>query len=320
MSFEWPLALLALLLVPLLLAAYVVHERRRAAVAARLTTPALLSNLIDRAPGRLRHVPLAVLLVALVAMVLGVARPHATVSVPREDATIVLAVDVSLSMTATDVKPSRLAAARAAAKAFLRKVPGKFRVGVVAFASRAIAALPPTTDRTLAARALESLRSGDGTALGDAVALAAELGRRQHAPDGTVPPTAVLLISDGARMGGATSPQAAARRARALHVPVYTVLVGTEAGVVEVPLTGGFRQIIHVPPRADTLEQLARTTHGDFFTARDDERLREVYEQLGQRLGHKKESREISDFFAGGSAALLLVGGALSGLWFRRVP
>ncbi len=320
MSFHWPLALLGLAAIPLLVAAYVARDRRRTSFAARFGNPALLPNVVDRAPGWRRHLPLAVLLVALAAMVVGVARPHATVTVGREEATVILALDVSRSMSATDVRPSRLSAARSAAAAFLRKVPKQFRVGVVSFASRAVVAVPPTGDRLLVEAALTSLRPGEGTALGDAVALSAQLGQRERASDGRVPPTAVLLISDGAAMGGRTSPQAAAQRARSLHVPVYTVVVGTPTGVVERTLTGGYREIIHVPPSTDTLARLAQTTGGRFYTATNDRRLRDVYERLGSRLGHRKESREITDVFAGGSAALLLVGGVLSALWFRRVP
>jgi Ca-activated chloride channel homolog len=320
MTFDWPIALLGLIAVPLLVALYVLHDRRRTSYAARFGNPALMPNVVDRAPGRRRHLPLALLLVALAAMVVGVARPHATVKVKREEATVILAVDVSRSMKATDVRPSRLEAARFASHAFLRKIPEKFRVGVVSFASRAAVALPPTHDRALARTALSSLRPGEGTAIGDAVQLSAELGQRQRASDGSRPPRAVLLISDGARVGGRILPQAAAQRARTLRVPVYTVLVGTPNGVVEETLPGGFRATIRVPPSPATLQMVARTTGGQFFTALNDERLRQVYEKLGSRLGHREESREITDFFAGGSAALLLAGGALSMLWFRRVP
>jgi Ca-activated chloride channel homolog len=321
MSFQWPIVLLALAALPLLVGLYVLRERRRTHFAARFGNPALLPNLVDRAPGRLlRHLPAAVLLIALAAMVVGVARPHATVSVKREEAIVVLAVDVSRSMKATDIAPTRLDAARAAGRAFLRKVPEKFRIGIVSFASNALVVLAPTADRTLVEAALKTLQPGEGTAIGDAVALAARLGERQRASDGTRPPRAVLLISDGARDGGRLAPRAAAQRAKALHVPVYTVLVGTPNGVVEETIAGGLRQIIRVPPRPETLRLIARTTGGEFFTARDDTRLREVYEKLGTRLGHRKESREVTDLFAGGSAVLLFAGGALSMLWFRRVP
>jgi Ca-activated chloride channel homolog len=319
-TFQTPIALLGLVLVPVLVALYVLHERRRTSYAARFGSPALLPNVVDQAPGRRRHLPLAILLVALAAMVVGVARPHATVNVPREEATVILAIDVSRSMKAKDVQPSRLEAARFAANAFLRKVPEKFRIGVVSFASRAVAALPPTHDRALVREALRSLQPGEGTAIGDAVKLSVELGRRQRAADGSRPPRAVLLISDGARVGGRTAPRTAAELARRMRVPVYTVLVGTPNGVVQETLPGGFQATIRVPPNPATLQLVARTTGGQFFTALNDEGLREVYEKLGSRLGHRREEREITDYFAGGSAALLLFGGALSMLWFRRVP
>jgi Ca-activated chloride channel family protein len=311
MTFQWPLALLALVAIPVLGAVYVRRERGRAGRAAPFVAPALLPNLVPRPPGRLRHVPLAVLLAGLTLLLVGVARPHATVRVPREDATVILAVDTSRSMGAKDVRPTRLAAARSAARAFLAKVPAKYQVGVVAFASRATTALPPTTDRELARTALDALRLGEGTVIGDAVALSTRLARKR--------PTVVVLISDGANEGGRVSPAAAARRARARRIPVYTVLVGTPNGRVERQLPGGFREIVQVPASPQTLQQVARASGGRFFTAATDRRLRTVYEKLGSRLGRRTTSREVTDLFAGGSAALLLAGAALSTLWFRRV-
>jgi Ca-activated chloride channel family protein len=319
-SFASPLALVGLIAVPALVALYVARERRYLRDVSRFGAPALLPNFADRLPGARRHLPWAILLVALAAMVVGVARPHATVTVRREEATVVLAIDVSRSMGARDVRPSRLGAAQIAAHAFVDQVPKKFRIGVVSFASRAVVTLAPTTDRDLVRSAIGSLRTGEGTAIGDAVLLSARLGRRQRAKDGTIPPTSVLLISDGARDGGRIPTDTAARRARRAQVPVYTVLVGTPSGVVEHTLTGGYRETIRVPPSPNTLRQIARTTGGEFFTATDDRRLRRVYEQLGSRLGRKKESREVTDLFAGGSGLLVLAGAALSALWFRRVP
>jgi Ca-activated chloride channel family protein len=320
MSFEWPLALLGLIVVPVLVALYVIRERRRNEYAARFTSPALLPNLVDEAPGWRRHLPLALLLAALTAMVVGVARPHASLSVKREEATVILAIDTSLSMKAKDVSPTRLLAARRAARGFLAKLPKRFRVGIVGFSGRAYVALPPTEDRTLAGSALGSLHPGEGTSLGDAMALSTQLARRQRASDGTLPPTAILVISDGAQMSGRTTPDVAALRARSSHIPVYAILLGTPDGVITVDLAGGFQAQIRVPPSPETLRMVTRVTGGQFFTAPDDSRLRQVYEKLGSRLGHRQQSREITDLFAGGSAALLLFGGALSALWFRRVP
>jgi Ca-activated chloride channel family protein len=319
-SFLWPLALIGLLVVPGLIALHVARERRQTEYAARFTTPGLLPNLVDATPGWRRHLPVALLLVALTAMVVGVARPQATVSVKREQATVILAIDSSLSMKSEDVRPTRLMAAKRAAAAFLVKVPKKFRVGVIGFAGRAYVAVPPTEDRTLARGALDSLHAGEGTALGDAVALAGRLARRERGQDGTVPPTAILVISDGAQMSGRTSPGVAALDARSLRIPIFTVVVGTPDGVVTVDLAGGFKAQIRVPPSPETLKTLSQATGGEFFTAPSVARLRQVYEKLGSRLGRRRETREITDLFAGGSAALLLAGGALSALWFRRVP
>jgi Ca-activated chloride channel homolog len=319
LSFSSPWVLVALLAVPLLVLAYVWYERRRTTDAARFTNPALLPNLVDARPRWRRHLPLAVLLVALTAMIVGVARPHATVSVPRETATVLIAIDASLSMQAQDVKPSRLAVAEGAAKAFIAKVPKKFRIGLVSFTGRPFVILPPTQDRTLAAQALSSIRSGDGTALGDAVKLSVDLARQQRA-DGRAVPAALLVISDGAQMSGRTTPQAAAQLAREHHVPVYAIVLGTADGVVNVPLAGGYKEQIRVPPNPDLLREVTQTSGGELFTATSDSRLREVYERLASRLGHKRQSRELTDVFAGGSGALMLVGGALSLLWFRRIP
>jgi Ca-activated chloride channel homolog len=320
LRFESPYTLLALLVVPLLVWAYVYRERRRVDAARRFGNPDLLPNLVPESPGRRRHLPLALLLLGLTAMLVGIARPHATVKVKREDATVILAIDTSLSMRAKDVKPTRLAAARAAASAFLDRVPDKYRVGIVGFTGRAYVAVPPTQDRSLARMALRSLHPGEGTALGDAVALGLRLAGQQREGDGSRPPTSMLVISDGAQMSGGTTPQAAAQRAREQHVPISTVVLGTQDGVVEVPLADGFTAQLRVPPRPDTLQQLARATGGEYFTATDDARLRDIYKRLGSRLGSRKESRELSDAFAGGAAAFLLLGGGLSALWFRRVP
>jgi len=329
MSFAWPIALAGLVLLPLLVLLYLWSERRRERSRAAFGNPDLLPNVIDREPGRLRYLPVAILLVGLAAMIVGVARPHATVSVPREEATVILAMDVSRSMKAEDVEPTRLDAARAAAEGFLVQVPEKFRVGVVSFATRAAVGVPPTHDRALAEAALDSLSPGEGTAIGDAVALSVRVGQPEQ-PDEegadedeeeqVVPPRAIVLISDGAQDGGSVDPAKAAAEAKKRGIPVHTVLVGTPAGVVEETLTGGFRRIIRVPPSPETLQMLAGATGGQFFTALDDERLREVYEELGSRLGERDESREITDVFAAVASMLLLLGGGLSAFLFRRTP
>jgi Ca-activated chloride channel homolog len=223
-------------------------------------------------------------------------------------------------MGADDVKPTRLEAARRAARGFLDRLPSKYRLAIVGFAGRAYVALPPTDDRDLAVTALRNLHRAEGTSLGDAVALATRIAGRQHASDGSKPPAAIIVISDGAQLSGRTSPAAAALRARQAHIPVYSVLVGTQNGVINVPLVGGFTAQMRVPTSPETLRTVAQVTGGRFFTAPSAAELRTVYEHLGSRLGSRRESREVTNLFAGGSAALLLLGGGLSALWFRRMP
>jgi Ca-activated chloride channel family protein len=306
--------------VPILVGAYVWHERQRDKRASAFTNPALLPNLVERSPGWRRHLPLAIVLVALAALIVGVARPHATVSVKRETATVVLAVDTSRSMKATDLRPNRLAVARATAERFIAQVPRKYRIAVIAFASRAVVALPPTTDRALVSKALASLRPGQGTALGDAIVLATRISQRAKESDGNVPPEAMLVISDGAAQGGRVTPQAAIPKARAAHIPISAVVLGTPGGIVRDTLRGGYQVSIQVPPNPGLLRAAATATGGEVFQSPFDQRMSDVYDRLSSRLGHRDSSRELGDLFAGGAVVLLLVGGLLSSLWFRRIP
>lgn len=318
MRFDWPIALAALALLPILVALYIDRDRRRVASQAEFGNPDLIPNVVARSPGRLRYLPPLTLLVALVFLIVGVARPHATVNVKREEATIVLAIDTSRSMKANDVEPTRLDAARVAAKTFLDEVPEKFQVGVVSFATRAVVGVAPTADRSIVVSALDTLKPGEGTAIGDAVALSLLVGRPKDA-NAEVPPRAVVVISDGKQDGGRIQPDEAAAQAKKLGVPVYTVLVGTEAGVVEEEVTGGFRRIIRVPADPATLQQVAKATGGEYFAAPDAEALQKVYEELGSRLGTRKQDREITDLFAALAAGLLLVGGVTSAFLLKGV-
>jgi Ca-activated chloride channel family protein len=221
-------------------------------------------------------------------------------------------------MKATDVEPTRLDAARVAAKTFLDQVPEKFRVGVVSFATRAVVGVAPTQDRALVTSALDTLKPGEGTAIGDAVALSVQVGQ----PEGEnvqTPPRAIVLISDGAQDGGRIDPSEAAQQAKRLGIPVYTVLVGTADGVVEEELTGGYKRITKVPPNPETLEKVAKESGGEFFAAPDAEGLSRVYEELGSRLGTRKEDREITNVFAALAAGLLLIGATTSAFLLKGV-
>ena len=320
MSFQDPIALAALAVLPLIAFVWTSLDRRRRRAASAFTSLALLPNLVDRSPGRLRLVPPVLFLAALAALVVGFARPHANVRVPRHEATVVLAMDVSFSMQANDVKPTRMIAAQRAAIAFVDRVPDTYSIALVGFGSRAYVAVPPTRDRTLVRQAIANLTPGEGTAIGDAVALAARLGSRQRSVDGVVPPESVLLLSDCAPDGGRTQTAVAVKQAKALHVPVSTVLLGTASGVVEKKVTGGYTAQVRVPPSPGTLQLISRQTGGEFFRATSATALDTVYRHLATRVGHRTESREVTDLFAVGALVLLLAGGVFSVLRFRRVP
>ena len=325
MSFTSPLSLLALLLVPAAAVGYVWFQRRRIRESARFVEPALLPNVVDRVPGWRRHLPMALLLLAVTAFLVGFARPHATISVRSEEATAILVVDTSRSMGATDIAPTRLAAAQASARRFLADLPDRYRVSVVAFSTTAQVVAPPTRDREFVDTALGALRVGEATALGDALATAVGVARgtpqAATRPTGEKPPPAVVLVlSDGAVDGGRIQLGEAIRRAREAKVPVFTALLGTEAGVVQVPHPGGYVERIQVPPDPAALRRVATQTGGSFFQAATEDDLTPVYADLKSRLGRTSKDTEITVAFAGVGALLLLVGGILSAEWFRRIP
>jgi Ca-activated chloride channel family protein len=324
MTFAWPLALLGLALVPLALVGYLLVQRRRMRYAARFTNLDLLANVVAESPGRRRHLPPALALLALTALVVGLARPEVTMAVPREEATVVLAMDSSGSMTATDVDPDRMTAAREAASEFVDDLPEDFRVGVVAFSDQADVVAPPTRERSEVFDALGSLRARNGTALGDAIARSVELGRgsidEDAASEDEDAPLVVLVLSDGANTTGDYDPLEAAALAADAGVPVYTVALGTETGVFQGPDGFGGTRTIRVPPDPETLAAVAETTGGRFFEAPDGDELQAVYDEIGSQVGTTDEQREMSHLFAGAGGLLLLAGAALSALWFNRIP
>ena len=318
MTFLWPLALLALLLVPLALVGYVLVQRRRVRYAMRFTNLDLLGAVVDSSPRAVRrHLPALLALLALTLLLAALARPQAVIAVPKEQATVVLTMDVSGSMAAEDVEPTRMEAARAAAKDFLDEVPDGFRVGIVGFSSAPHVALSPTDDRDAAARAIDDLVEYGGTALGDAIIRSIDVAR-EDAPDDV--PAVVLLLSDGEQTLGVAQPLEAADEARAQDVSVFTIALGTPNGFVEQVDPLGRPQRISVPPDYDTLRQIAGRTGGEAFEAADADNLERVYEELGSRVGYDTERREITLAFVGAGTVLLLIGGTLSALWFNRIP
>jgi Ca-activated chloride channel homolog len=319
-TFVWPLMLLTLLLVPLAVVGYVLIQRRRVKYAARFTNLNLLANVVDRSPGWRRHLPPAFALAALSALLVCLARPQTTEAIPRKRTTVVLAIDVSGSMAATDVSPTRLAAAREAAKTFLDQLPKGVRVGVVSFSSIAQVVTPATDNRNLVVAALDSLRPGGGTAIGDAIQRSVAVGKAARgAAGGKRRPFSILLLSDGANSTG-LPPLQGASLARKAKAPVYTIALGTPNGVVRQVDEFGQVRTIPVPPDPDTLRRVAEQTSGRFFGAPSEQDLKAVYERLSARVGFIEVRHEVSYAFAGAAAALLLAAGTLSALWFGRIP
>jgi Ca-activated chloride channel family protein len=318
MSFGEPLYLLVLVLVPVGVAAYLRHERARRAAAAAFAAPALQASVVPRAPGWRRHAPLAVYALALTVLIVALAKPQTTVAVPVERASIMLTTDYSGSMQATDVPPSRLQAARAAANRFLDNVPAAVRVGLVAFNQSARLAESPTTDRAAVRAAIASLEPSGGTATGEALDVSLSALSRQTDASGSRVPAAIILLSDGASVRG-RPPQQIAQRARQLKIPIYTVTLGTAAGTIGVTHADGSVETRPVPPDPGESREIARISHGRAFSADTATDLSAVYEQLGSRVGYRNERREITAAFSGGAFALLAGGALLSLLWFRRL-
>jgi Ca-activated chloride channel homolog len=343
MTFAAPLALLALPLVPLVVLALVLIRRRPIRYAVRYPALDVLAEVVKR-ERRGRWVPAALLLLALTALLLGAAKPTARVPVPREEATVMLVVDVSGSMEADDVKPTRLDAARDAAGRFLDKLPARFQVGLVIFSSEAETLVQPTTDRTAVRDALASLRADGSTAMGDGLSNAmdaiesarqAGAGSRGGAgatPDpggsgaggtepggNTGPPAVTLLLSDGANMAG-VNPIGQAERARDLGVPVYTIALGTADGVLQRRDALGGLRLQPVPPDPDTLARIAEATNARFFQAPTSRNLNQVYEGLGSHIGFRTEEREVTVAFAAAALILLAAAGALRARRAARLP
>ncbi|HZD37778.1 MAG TPA: VWA domain-containing protein [Actinomycetes bacterium] len=341
MSLEWPGFLWALALVPVAVLAYLLGQRRRTRYAVRFTNLDLLANVVSRSPGWRRHLPPALYLLALTGLLLSLARPQAVTLVPKEQATVMLVMDTSGSMNATDVAPSRMIAAEQAAKVFLDELPDKFRVGVVAFSGTAQILTRPTTDRAAVRESLATLHAEGPTAMGDAIerALEARLPPSATVPTTTLadgrggvptttapdlskqPPTVILLLSDGSNTQGRSQPLDAARHARQLNVPVFTISLGTDTGMVDVPdeTTGQLRRI-PVPPDKFTLRRVAEATGGRFFAAPSSRDLKSIYQDLGSKIGFVRQKQEVTVVFAAASLLLLVAGAGLALIWFSRFP
>jgi Ca-activated chloride channel family protein len=298
-----------------LLVAYVVLQRRRPAYAVRFTELDLLASLVPRSYAWRRHVPATLLLLSLVALTTAFARPEAEVQVPSERATVVVALDTSVSMEATDVAPDRITAARESAAAFVARLPEEFNVGLVSFSGTASVVVPATKDHELVVSAVRALELGPSTAIGEAVFASLEAIRAVPGEDGQeVPPARIVLLSDGTNTVGREVSEAAVA-AREAGVPVSTIAYGTPQGVVEVQ-----GQLIPVPVDQPALEQLAEDTGGSSFTAASGEELSAVYEDIGSSVGTTTERREVTAAVTGVALALAVAAAVASLVWGARLP
>ena len=343
MSFMWPQALFALLAIPLLIGIYVWMQRRRARYAVRFASVAMVKQAVGKGPGIRRHIPAAIYLLALTGMIVALARPQAPVSVPRNTGTVMLVIDVSGSMQATDVKPNRMEATKTAAQQFVDRQPRGVKIGVVSFSDFGALVQAPTRDKELAAKAIDRLRPQRGTNIGgglqaalDALYDSGEAPRASPAPagpgipgrtaptpppsaapvrDSKTPPASIVLVSDGESNVG-PPPLEVAQEAQKLGVKVYTIGIGTREGV-NLRIQG--RQVF-TRLDEDSLKGMADLTGGRYLTAQNEAELRTVYDELAREREFETEKTEITFGFTAGALLLSLIGGVLSLLWFNRLP
>jgi Ca-activated chloride channel homolog len=342
MNFIWPTLLWTLLLLPALVALYwwLLQRRRRSAV--RLASLAVAKEALGKGPGWRRHVPPAMLLLALAALLFSLARPTATISLPLSQRTIVLAMDVSGSMRAEDVKPNRLVASQEAAKAFITALPRDVKVGIVSFAGTAAVVQAPTTSREDLLAAIDRFQLQRGTATGSGIVLSlatlfpedgieishitgqrnmpAPLGQQKEkkpfspVPAGSYNNAAIIMLTDGQRTTG-PDPLDAAKMAAERGVRVYTVGVGTTQGEI----IGFEGWSMRVRLDEETLKNISVLTQAEYFFAGSAQDLLKVYESLSNKLVVEKKETELTAFFAALGALLMVLGAGLSVFWFGRV-
>ncbi len=346
MTFLWPHQLWLLLALPLLVFLYIWLLGRKRKMAVRYASLALVKEAMGKGPGWRRHVPPALFLLALAAMLLAAARPVATLTLPSTQQTIILAMDVSGSMRATDVQPNRLVAAQNAAKAFLTELPRHVKVGIVAFAGSAQVAQLPTVNREDLVTAIDRFQMQRATATGNAIVMSLatlfpddgqidlqlmqngrdrmrgmaidapkkEMKEFTPVPPGSYSSAAIIMLTDGQRTTG-VDPLEAAKMAAERGVRVYTVGIGTVDGE-----TIGFEGwSMRVRLDEETLKQIANRTAADYFYAGTAQDLKKVYETLSTRLTVEKKETEVSGLFALAAALLAVLSAGLSLLWFNRI-
>lgn len=317
MTFQWPYLLFGLILVPLLLLVYILMQRRRRAYAVRFTNLALLSTVVAKRPGIRRHIPAALFLVGITALLISLARPMAVIAVPRDQASIMIVMDVSGSMAANDLQPSRIEAAKQAARAFVNNLPSDIQVGLVSFNSVANLNAPLTRDRTALLRAIDTLRPNGGTAIGVGLNTALDqLDEQVGSGTNQRPPSLVVLLSDGQSTDG-IPPEEAAYRAQTEQIKVYTVGIGQRGAN---PRINGVRTATSLQLDETTLQNIAGQTGGQYFYAAESKELEQIYSKLSSQISWVEERTEVTAIVSALGAMFLIVGGGLSLLWFQRLP
>jgi Ca-activated chloride channel family protein len=319
MHFVSPVWLLLLVGVAAALIVYVVLQLRRTKYAARFSNVSLLASVAPRRPGWRRHLTFALLLIGLAVLSVGVAQPTASVRVPRDRATVILALDVSLSMQATDVLPSRISAAKTAADNFIDLLPPRINLGLVKFGGSASVVVPPTIDRESAKAGVNGLQLQDSTAIGEAVFTSLDaisvFSKTTTAANDAPAPARIVLMSDGANNKG-RSVSSAAAAASAAKIPVSTIAFGTDTGTVTVPGEGGPQP---VPANKPTLQMLAQDTGGSFHTAASAQELESVFKDIGSQVGYTTANKIVSWRFMIIGLLFTLAAAGLSLMWGGRL-
>jgi Ca-activated chloride channel homolog len=311
LAFGSPDRLLILLVIPLLIVAYIIASHRKNRRGMRFTNTSMLDVVVPKQSQWRRHLAVALSLLSLITLTAAFARPKTQVDVPRERATVVVVIDASLSMEATDVNPDRLSAAKQAAVAFVKSLPEKYNVAVVSMSGNPNILVPPTLAHNTVENAINTIRLQESTAIGESIITALralEQAPKDPANPDAIAPGAIVMLSDGTNTAG-RAPQQAAAEARAAKVPIYTIAYGTENGYVDLD---GKRE--PVPVDHKLMQEIAELSGGKYFSAATPDQLRTVYNNIGSQVGYEKADREVTARFAGYGLAFAVLAalGAIS--------
>jgi len=335
MSFIWPTMLVLLILIPLLVLFYIKLQQRRRRISASYGSLGFVGGAVGHGPGIRRHIPPVLFMVGLSILMIALARPQTVVSLPRQEGTVILAFDVSGSMAADDLKPTRMEAAKAAAREFIQRQPRTVQIGIVAFSDSGFTVQAPTNDKDVLLASINRLTPQRGTSLANGIltslnTIARGNGQTTHlysnltpsptstptpVPQGTYTSAAIVLLTDGDN-NERPDPLAAAQTSSDRGMRIYTVGIGSPAGTTL--HINGFT--VHTQLNEAILRQISQITGGAYFNAESAQDLRAIYDNLDTQLVIKPEKTEVTSVFAGASILVLLIGGLFSLLWFSRLP